>query len=61
MSKVMFEDLKRIDEEMKRIGKRSEEEGRKFSREEQDVLDQLAADKEELMGNIIFYGYGSSH
>ena len=59
MSKVMFDDLKRIDAEMKRIAKRSDKEGRRISREEQDVLDQLAADKEELMGNIIFYGYGS--
>ena len=58
MSKVMFDDLKRIDGEMKRIAKRSEKEGRLPSKEEQDVLDQLAADKAELMGNIIFYGYG---
>ncbi len=58
MSKVMFDDLKRIDGEMKRIAKRSDKEGRLISKEEQDVLDQLAADKEELMGNIIFYGYG---
>ncbi len=58
MSKVMFDDLKRIDTEMKRIAKRSEKEGRLFSKEEQDVLDQLAADKEELMSNLIFYGYG---
>ncbi len=58
MSKVMFDELKRIDDEMNRIAKRSEREGRICSREEQDVLDQLASDKEELMGDIIFYGYG---
>ena len=58
MSKEMFDELKRIEDEMKRIARRSEREGGLCSREEKDVLEQLASDKEELMGDIIFYGYG---
>ncbi len=58
MSRVMFEELKQISAEMKAIENRSEQEGRKTNREEQEALDQLTTDKDVLVGDIIFHGYG---
>ncbi len=58
MNRVMFEELKQISTEMKAIVNRSEQDGRKANREEQDVLDKLVADREELLGDMIFQGYG---
>ncbi len=58
MSRVMFEELKQISAEMKAIENRSEQEGRKTNREEQEVLNQLTMDREVLLLDIIFHGYG---
>ncbi len=57
----MFEELKQISAEMKAIANRIEQYGRKTNREEQAVLNQLAANKEELLGDMFFHGYGSKH
>ncbi len=61
MNRVMFEELKQISAEMKAIANRSEQEGRKTNSENQDVLDRLTSDREELLGDMIFHGYGSKH
>ncbi len=58
MSRVMFEEVKRISAEMKAIVNRSEQEGRKTNREEQEALDQLTTDREVLLVDITFHGYG---
>jgi hypothetical protein len=54
----MLEEVKQISSEMKAIVNRSEQEDRKMNREEQEVLDQLTTDREVLLGDIIFHGYG---
>ena len=59
MSRVNFEELEQISAEIKAIQNRSEQDGRQMSREEQDVLDQLEANKEDLLDDTIFHGYGS--
>ena len=61
MNSVKFEELKQISAEMKAIVNSSEQEGRKTNKEEQNLLDQLAADREELLSNMIYHGYGSNH
>ncbi len=61
MGNVKFEELKQISAEMKAIANRSKQENRKTNKEEQDLLDQLAADREELLSNMIYHGYGSKH
>ena len=61
MNSVKFEELKQISAEIKAILNRSEEEGRRTNKKEQDLLDQLAADREELLSNMIYHGYGSKH
>jgi hypothetical protein len=58
MSRVMLEEVKQISAEMKAIVNRSEQEGRKPNREEQEALDQLTTDREVLLCDIIFPGYG---
>ena len=59
MSRVSFEVLEHICAEMKAIENRSKQDGREMSKEEQDKLDQLAADREELLGEMIYHGYDS--
>ncbi len=59
MSKVDFEELKQISAEIKAIQNRSKQDDRQMSKEEQDMLDQLAANKEDLLDDTIFHGYGS--
>ena len=59
MSKVDFEALKQISAEMNAIVNRSEQDGRQINREEQAMLDQLAARKEDLLNDTLFHGYGS--
>ncbi len=59
MSRVNFEELEQISAKIKAIQNRSEQDGRQMSREEQDVLDQLEANKEDLLDDTIFHGYGS--
>ena len=61
MGNVKFEELKHISAKIKAIVKRSEQEARKTNKEEQNLLDQLAADREELLSNMIYHGYGSKH
>ena len=58
MSKVMFDELKQISSEMRAISRRSEQNGRMMSREEQEALDQLSMVRDELMGDMIFRAYG---
>ncbi|MCP4410283.1 MAG: hypothetical protein GY807_21565 [Gammaproteobacteria bacterium] len=58
MSMAMSEELKQISAEMKAIVNRAAQEGRKTNREEQEALDQLTTDKEVLVGDLIFHGYG---
>ena len=58
MSRVMFEEVKQISAEMKVIVNRSEQEGRRMNKEEQEALDQLTTDREVLLCDIIFHGYG---
>ena len=59
MSRVDIEELKRISAEIKAIESRSKQDGRQMSDEDQDLLDQLAANKEDLLDDAIFHGYGS--
>ena len=59
MSKVDFEALKQISAEMNAIVNKSEQDGRQINREEQAMLDQLAARKEDLLNDTLFHGYGS--
>ena len=59
MSRVDFQELKQISAEIKAIVNRSEQDGRQMNREEQAMLDQLAARKEDLLNDTIFHGYGS--
>ncbi len=59
MSRVNFEALKQICAEMKAIENRSEQDGRKMNREEQDMLDQLAEDREMSLSDMIYHGYDS--
>ncbi len=54
----MFEELEQISAEIKAIANRTEQDGRKTNREEQAVLNQLAVNKEELLGDTIFHEYG---
>lgn len=61
MNRVMFEELKQISAKMKAIANRTEQDGRKTNREEQAVLNQLTANKEELLSDMFFQGYGSKH
>ena len=58
MSRAMFTELKQVCAEMKAIVERSEREGRRTSRQEQDLLNQLAATRETLLGDIICHGHG---
>lgn len=61
MNSIKFEELKQISAEMKTIIKRSAQEGRKPNKEEQNLLDQLTADREVLLSNMIYYGNGTRH
>ncbi len=58
MSKVMIDELKQISSRMRAISKRSEQNGRTMTREEQEALDQLSVERDELMGDMIFRAYG---
>jgi hypothetical protein len=57
----MFEELKQISTEMKAIVNRSEQEGRKMSREEQEALDRLTTDRDVLLSDIVFHGYNTTN
>ncbi len=59
MSRADFKELKQISAEIKSIQNRSKQDGRQINRKEQQKLDQLAANKEDLLGDTIFHGYGS--
>ncbi len=59
MSRVDFEELKQISAEIKAIQDRSKQDGRQISKEERNMLDQLVANKEDLLDDTIFHGYGS--
>jgi hypothetical protein len=59
MSRVVFEELKRISAEMKTIGNRSKPGARKTNRKEQERLNTLTADRDVLLGEFVFHGYGS--
>ncbi len=59
MSRVDLEALKQICAEIKAIRNRSERDDRQMTREDQEMLDQLAANKEDLLDDTIFHGYGS--
>ena len=59
MSRVDFEELKQISAEIKAIQDRSKQDGQQMSKEEQDMLDQLAADREMLLSDMIYHGYDS--
>ena len=59
MSRVDFEELKQISAEIRAIRNKSEQDGRQMSRKEKDMLEQLAANKEDLLSDTIFHGYGS--
>ena len=61
MTRVIFEEIKQISAEMKAIAYQAEQAHRKTNREEQDILDQLTTDREELLVDIFFHGYGSKH
>ena len=53
MSAVMIRQLKRVSAEMKVIMNKPAENGRKINREEQDLLEQLSAQRDEILSNII--------
>ena len=59
MSKVDFEQLKQICAEVRAIQDRSKQNGQHLNREDQQILDQLAAKREDLLDDVIFHGYGS--
>ena len=57
MSRVDFEELKQIAAEIKAIQNSSEQDGRQMNQEERDMLEQLAATKEDLLNDTLFHGY----
>lgn len=59
MTRATYKELKQISAEMKTIAHRSEQENRQTDREAQDRLEQLIADREDLLGDNLFHGYGS--
>jgi hypothetical protein len=61
MTRVIFEEIKQISAEMKAIAYQAERARRNTNREEQNILDQLSADREELLVDIFFHGYNSKH
>lgn len=61
MSKIQLNDqlneLTHISAEIKAIVIKTEVEGRKMNREEQETLEQLTTTREALVSDIIFHGY----
>ena len=53
MNAVMIRQLKRVSAELKEIMNKSAENGRTINREEQDLLEQLSAQRDEILSNII--------
>ena len=58
MRRATFEELKRISSEIDKIVRRCEQEGRKMNSEEEDLMNELLATKEELIGDAVYHGYG---
>ncbi len=59
MSRVDFEELKQISAEIRAIRNRSEQDGRQTNRKEKEMLEQLAANKEDILSDTIFHVYAS--
>lgn len=57
MNNVMISQLKQVSAEMKVLMNQSKEGGQKFNKPEQDLFEQLSAEREELLSNIIFHGH----
>lgn len=57
MNTTTFEEVEQISAEMKAIVCRSKQEGRKPSREEQEVLERLTRERDTLIGEKMFHGY----
>ncbi len=56
MNRVTLETIKQISAEMEAITYLAEQDRRKTNREEQDILNRLAADREELLvDSFVFY------
>ena len=61
MNTVMINQLKHVSAEMKAIMNKSTENGLIINREEQNLLDQLSAERDELLANIIYHGHGTNN
>ena len=61
MNTIMINQLKQVSADMKAIMNKAEENGRIFTREDQELLDQLSSERDELLSNIIFHGHGTHH
>ena len=59
MTRAMYKELKQISAEMKAIGHQSEQDPRQTDQEAKERLEQLTTDKEALLSDSIFHGYGS--
>jgi small-conductance mechanosensitive channel len=55
----MYEELKQISAEMNTIAHRSEQDPRQTDQEAKERLEQLNADREALLSDSLFHGYGS--
>ena len=55
MRKTAIEQLRTIHSHMKAIRVRAEAEGRDLYLDEQETFDELDAEREELLGDVVFY------
>jgi len=59
MTRAMYKELQQISAEMNAIAHPSEQDPRQTDREARERLEQLTMDKEALLSDSIFHGYGS--
>ena len=61
MNRVSVAELKQLRADMRAIAERAEREGREKNRTEEDLLNQLAAYREQLLGDIVFHAVCETH
>ena len=59
MTRAMYKELQQISAEMKAIAHPFEQDPRQTDQEAQERLEQLTTDREALLSDSIFHGYGS--
>ena len=57
MNKILVDQLKQTHAEMRAILNNVEKDGRQANKKEQELLKQLLAERDELLGNMLFYTY----